>query len=295
MKPNLTSVVVHYGAVEPTVSVANAAVAYSTRVLVVANDGRTRPPALATAADWIVPTRNLGFGEAANLAISHAVDGLVVLLNNDIILDASTVAACVEEFKDSSVGVVGPVLRHSDGSLQSGAAQLSRVMGLAQARRDPGPAVVDCDWVTGAVLFTRLSVLKDLRMDGSYFLGREDTDFCFRARAAGYRVRCVGTTSAVHHGSQVIGGALWSYYSSRNAAWFADAYFGRGRGALVRLWLAALLGRVLMADLLKRHSFVHSRMAALGIAHSLKPKPSITQGPWRCEPVPQKGHRRGRS
>lgn len=295
MTPTLTAVIVHYGPVEPTLAVANAATRYSTNVLVVANDRQARPPGLADSVEWLVPDRNLGYGDAANFAAAHGVDELVVLLNNDIVLDAQTVAACIEEFYSPSVGVVGPVLRHEDGSLQSGAAQLSRVMGLAQVRRDPGAVVVDCDWVTGAVLFTRRSILTDLRMDGSYFLGREDTDFCFRARAAGWRVRCVGTRSAIHHGSTVIGGALWSYYAARNSAWFADDYLGRVRGTLLRLWLVLLLVRVMAADVLKRHDLTHSRLVALGIVHSLKRKPHISQGPWLSEPVPLRGLSHGLS
>ena len=291
MTPTLSAVVVHYGPVEPTVRVANAATAYATSVLVVANDRQPRPEGLASSVEWVIPERNLGYGGAANHACEHGVDEVVVLLNNDIVLDAATVSACVGEFDDPSVGVVGPVLRHEDGSLQSGAARLSRVMGLAQVHRDPGPTVVDCDWVTGAVLFTRRSILTELPMDGSYFLGREDTDYCFRVRSHGWRVRCVGTDSAIHHGSAVIGGSMWSYYAARNSAWFADAYFGRLRGALLRLWLVVLVLRVVAADILKRHTLTHSRLAALGIIHSFRPKPSITEGPWVCEPVPQRGDR----
>lgn len=292
---SMTAIVVHYGPVEPTVAVANAATEYSTSVVVVANDRHPRPDGLASAVEWLIPERNLGYGGAANHACKHGIDEVVVLLNNDIVLDADTVSACLEEFNDPSVGVVGPVLRYGDGSLQSGAAQLSRVMGLARVRHDPGPTVVDCDWVTGAVLFTRRSILTELQMDGSYFLGREDTDYCFRARYEGWRVRCVGEHSATHHGSLVMGASMWSYYATRNSAWFADAYFGRLRGGLLRLWLVVLLVRVFAADILKRHALAHSHLAAMGIIHSLRPKPSLQEGPWLCEPVPQKGKTHGLS
>ena len=71
---------------------------------------------------------------------------------------------------------------------------------------DPGAATVDCAWVTGAVMFVRREVAETVGMDGSFFLGGEDADFCVRARRQGWRVQCCGVAPAIHHRSRVIVG-----------------------------------------------------------------------------------------
>lgn len=288
MTLTLAAIVIHFGAAVPTIRVANCAVAYADRVLVIANDLTPRPSGLASSVDWVIPPRNLGYAFAATYALPKITEDVAVLLNNDIVLSRETVTACLAEFEEEGVAVVGPVLRHVDGSLQSGAAHLTRVLGAPRTLIDPGPTSVDCDWVTGAILFTSVSVLVALGMDGGYFLGREDVDYCWRVREAGLRVRCVGGVPAVHQGAGVLTGARWSYYYVRNSAWFADEHLGRGRGILVRAWLAVLLGRVLLADILKGRSLLRSRLHARGLRDSLRRKPPLGQPPWACEPVPSR-------
>jgi len=48
----------------------------------------------------------------------------------------------------------------------------------------PARVTVECDWVTGAVMFVRREVIAAIGMDGSFFLGAEDADLCV-ARPAG--------------------------------------------------------------------------------------------------------------
>jgi len=283
---NLTSVVVHYGPPKPTVRVAKCALTYSASVVVVANDRSSRPEELDSRVDWLVPPKNLGFGDGFTWGARHRPAEIFLVLNNDIIIGDDTVQVCVQAFSDSTIGVVGPVLHYEDGSLQSGAGALSPVICASRPRIDPGIGGSDCVWVTGAMMFVRASTLYSVGMDGSYFLGYEDADFCIRAREMGWRVRCVGSAPATHFGSRVISGPRWSYYATRNYVWFARSRFGRTRAVAAWIWQVGLLPRVVLADLVKRRDITSSRLMVLGLRHSLRSKPSAAEGPWKGEPMP---------
>lgn len=286
MSPELTSVVVHYGPPEATVLVANSAVTYSTSVVVVANDLSPRPTDLDSRVVWLIPPRNLGYGEGFTWGATHQPAKILLALNNDVVVGEDCVRACVQAFSDKGIGVVGPVLRYEDGSLQSGAGAISPVLCAPMCSSDPGIGGSDCVWVTGAVMFVRASTLYSVGMDGSYFLGCEDADFCIRARSQGWRVRCVGSSPAIHFLSGVISGPRWNYYATRNHVWFVRARYGRTRALVVWMWSAVLLPRVVLGDLVKRRDMTSSRLVVLGLRHALRPKPSAAEGPWRDEPIP---------
>jgi N-acetylglucosaminyl-diphospho-decaprenol L-rhamnosyltransferase len=286
MSADLTSVVVHYGPAEPTIRVSSSALVYSTSVVVVANDRSPRPAELDSRIIWLIPPRNLGFGDGFTLGARHRPAKIFLVLNNDVIVGEDSVRACIEAFSDEGIGVVGPVLRYEDGSLQSGAGTLSKVICASRTKNDPGIEGTDCVWVTGAVMFVRESTLYDVGMDGSYFLGYEDADFCIRARSQGWRVRCVGSAPAIHFSSRVISGPRWSYYAARNHVWFVRARYGRTRAFATWVRGVALLPRVIFSDLVKRHDMTSSRLMVLGLRHALLPKPSASEGPWKDEPIP---------
>src|SRR5450631_1547188 len=286
LSPDLTSVIVHYGTREPTIRVANSALMYSTSVVVVANDRSPRPTKLDSRIAWLVPSRNLGYGDGFTWGARHRPAEILLALNNDVIVREDSVRACVNAFSDEAIGVVGPVLYYEDGSLQSGAGALSPVIRASRPKNDPGIEGSDCIWVTGAVMFVRASTLYSVGMDGSYFLGQEDADFCIRARSQGWRIHCVGSAPAIHFGSQVISGPRWSYYATRNHVWFVRSRYGRARALAAWLWQFGLLPRVVFADLVKRHDITSSRLMVLGLRHALRPKPSAADGPWKDEPMP---------
>lgn len=285
-----TAVIVHYGPVAPTRALANSLIdsgaAHRVDVVVVANDLRQRPSGLDAQVDWLIPQRNLGYGDAFNFAIADRHSAAYVLLNTDVVMPRATFEHCVEVLRRDRVGVVGPLLRHADGTLQSGAAILTRWMRRPRVQIDPGPADRDCTWVTGAAMFIHADVARDVGMDGSYFLGAEDADLCVRAGRAGWRVVCCGEFSAQHAGSQVISGPRWTYYSARNRVWWTRANFGPRTAALN--WMACLfsLPRVALADILIRRDLTSTRLTVLGLRHARWAKPEMAQGPLSGEPLP---------
>jgi GT2 family glycosyltransferase len=279
--------VVHFGDQRPTVRLANSLVNYGTCVVCVANDRSARPSDLDPTAEWLIAPRNLGYGGAFVEAVRGRDSDVYVLLNTDIVLPFATFQRCLNTLLTAEdVGIVGPVLRYEDGALQSGAGRVSRWRRAPLVHTEPGVSVVDCEWVTGAVMFVRREVAEGVGMDGSFFLGGEDIDFCVRARRSGWRVQCRGDAPAIHHGSQILSGPRWSYYSARNRVWFARQNFGPAAALLSWACQAALLPRVVLADLVKRRDMTSSRLSVMGLRHAWWPKPSSSDGPLLGEPFP---------
>lgn len=286
VSPSVTAVIVHYGPTEPTVDLVRRIDGYPDEIVVIANDGAPRPPDLPTAVDWIVAERNLGYGAAFTAAVRGRSTDAYLLLNNDIVLSHAAYRRCLDVLVSApDTGIVAPVLRYADGTLQSGAARLSRWRRAPLVLVEPGPAPVECEWVTGAVMFIRREVAETIGMDGSFFLGAEDVDLCVRARRNGWRVVCCGDAPAVHHRSQVITGPRWTYYSIRNRVWLARANFGPV--SVVLSWLAGLLAlpRLAVGDALLRKDFSVSRLGMLALAHAWMRKPARADGPRPDEPL----------
>ncbi len=282
-----TSVIVHFGPAEPTVVLANTIVGYGTGVVVVANDRSPRPSGLDDLVEWIVPDRNLGYGEAFMAAVRGRTTDAFVVLNNDIDLPRETFERCLQTlFGGADVGVVGPVLSWEDGSLQSGAGRFTRWRRRPRVCVDPGPAAAECSWVTGAVMFIRREVAERVGMDGSFFLGSEDADLCVRARRDGWRVLCCGDAPATHYGARTITGPRWSYYLARNRIWFVRANFGLGPALLNWVGFLVLLPRIALADVVKRRRMLPFRLTVLALAHAWRRKPTAEEGPLPGEPFP---------
>jgi GT2 family glycosyltransferase len=276
-------VIIHFGASGPTITLAQNLSRMGYRVVVVANDGAPRERMCDERVAWLSSERNLGYAGALNLAAAEFAAEIYVALNNDIVIDSHAIGLCLSEFNDSEVGIVGPRLEYPDGSLQSGPGVLRGITFRPDATREMTDRSQVVQWLTGAVLFIRASVLRSVEFDASYFLGYEDTDICVRAANEGWKIRYVNRAVAIHEGSKVIG-HLWYYYAFRNRIWFTRTH---ARDYVVFLvWLQHLftIPRVLLADAVKRRGFRRTWLLILATIDSVHSKPSRAYGPLRDEP-----------
>ncbi len=185
-------------------------------VIVVDNGSRDETPERLRGYDWIrvlTLPENLGFVRGNNAGI-EAADPLsdVVLLNNDVELVQKDwlqrLRACAHS--DPAVGVVGCRLVGSDGRLlHAGTYMPAETMWGQQIggkEKDIGQYTRDHD-VEGIVFACAylkretIQAIGGLALDyESYF---EDTDYCLRARQAGFSTRLCGGVTLVHdeHGS----------------------------------------------------------------------------------------------
>ncbi|WP_239346278.1 MULTISPECIES: glycosyltransferase family 2 protein [unclassified Frankia] len=282
------AVIIHWGPVGPTVKLAvelNKSTLVN-QVTIVANDLSERPNDIPDEISWIVPARNLGFAGG----FLHATDiypaaSCYLLLNNDIELAEVTIKECLELLSRDDVGVVGPTLVNARG-LQSGAAVLTRFLAAPRVLRTPRLAQpCEAEWVTGAVMFIKAECHQSVPMDGRYFLGFEDADFCHRARDAGWRVM-LSPAHAWHASGGTIPAGRYVYYSVRNRLWFVRMRGWRLRTVLVVLWSAlVLLPTIVMKDLLRRRGYLYSSLAFHGLIDGLWRLPTVNT-PLPDEPRP---------
>jgi len=167
-----------------------------------------------TAARVIALPANVGFAAGANAGLRASSGRHVLLLNSDARVLPDTLERCVRFLDENrDVGVVGPQLLHPDGRRQNSIHNFPIVAtellpkALFQflfrrrfpSRRWIGEEPVDVEAVTGAAIFARAAVVRDVGpLPEDYFLFLEETEWCRRARAAGWRVVHLPSAFAIH-------------------------------------------------------------------------------------------------
>ncbi len=158
--------------------------------------------------------KNIGFGAGNNRGLEVMRGRHAVLLNSDTIVMPSGLEACVRYLDENPrVGAVGPQLLNPDRSKQNcihnSPNLLSEVVGQSLLRRllprrYPSKRVaydrpVEVEAVLGACLFVRAEVIEQVGMiDEGYFFFLEETDWCHRIRAAGWKVMHLPDAFVIH-------------------------------------------------------------------------------------------------
>lgn len=151
--------------------------------------------------------RNLGYAGGMNAGLRAARGELVAFLNNDVILRPDWLRRLTEVMvADGRIGVAGCKLLYPEGNLIQHAGGILRYplalpdhYGFRQPDTGQFEAIRDVDYVTGAAFVARREMLDQIgAFDEGFYFYFEDTDLCFRARAAGWRVVVVPQAVAVH-------------------------------------------------------------------------------------------------
>ena len=153
---------------------------------------------------------NLGFAAGNNVGISHLMRGnaaYVLLLNNDTEVAPDFLSVLVEEGENRpEVGVLGPKIYYYDPSNVIWSAG-GRVDRYGRARHllvdevdDGAPQpVVDVDYVTGCAILVKRQVIERVGvLNERFFIYFEETEWCARARRAGFRVLYVPRSHVWH-------------------------------------------------------------------------------------------------
>lgn len=158
---------------------------------------------------------NKGFGYGYNVAASYA-EGEYLLMNNpDKVLEPTGVEQLVNILKDHPhVGIVGPKLRHDDGTLRLSIRRFPRIIDVLSRRSFLGrllPGTLrrylmrdtdmhrdqEVDWVVGGCFMVRTSDFEAIGgFDERFFLFFEDTDLCRRMRQSGKTVLFAASVTA---------------------------------------------------------------------------------------------------
>jgi cellulose synthase/poly-beta-1,6-N-acetylglucosamine synthase-like glycosyltransferase len=140
------------------------------------------------------------FPDKLNFAMTHVDTEQVILLNDDVeVIAPGWIEALLEWSCQPEVGAVGARLLYPNGTLQHAGVALFKVGRPSHVfSHFPGDqvgyggsthVVRNFSAVTGAVLAFRRSVFQELHgFDTRLAQDFNDTDFCLRLRAAGYRI-----------------------------------------------------------------------------------------------------------
>ncbi|MBW7957118.1 MAG: glycosyltransferase family 2 protein [Deltaproteobacteria bacterium] len=182
---------------------------------------------------------NLGFAEGNNVGIRYALKNgaeYVFLLNNDTTIEPDALGHLVDfAEKDEKVGIVGPkILFYSEpGRIWFAGGIVDFDKGSSHrggGRPDDGKfdEAVETDYITGCAFLIKAGVISEVGlMSPDYFLLFEETDWCLRARRAGYRIFYVPGARVYHKCStsfsfgksrakRAARAPSWIYYYARN-------------------------------------------------------------------------------
>jgi N-acetylglucosaminyl-diphospho-decaprenol L-rhamnosyltransferase len=161
--------------------------------------------------ELILSNRNLGFGAAANLALSLGSADLVCVSNADAVPAPSALRELAEVAANRpDAGMVGPVFEgpthRYHAALPGPTTLLARIFfGSAGTRAAPVPAageVVEVGQASGAFFVMRRQVWEALGgFDERFFLWYEDVDLAKRVVAAGRHNLVVGSARVAHKGA----------------------------------------------------------------------------------------------
>jgi GT2 family glycosyltransferase len=182
---------------------------------------------------FIQSDRNLGYAGGNNVGMSYAVEragaDFVWILNNDVVVDERALERAMDlALGDPAIGIVGAqLLRYDEPEIVQALGggyilpilchdtQLRAGKKAVRGRAQP----IEVDHLIGASLLVRAEAARQAGpIDESYFLYREETDWCLQMRRRGWKLCCCPGSIVWHKQSRSIGfkSPLHDYYAVRN-------------------------------------------------------------------------------
>lgn len=174
----------------------------------------------------ILLDQNYGFAEGYNQALRQIDNEYTVLLNSDVEVTPGWLDAPLAAMEaDPAIVAAQPKIRAQRNKQYfeyAGAAGgymdiygypfcRGRVLHIVEKDEGQYDTTADILWATGACLFIRTAVYKEVSgLDAGFFAHQEEIDMCWRLRSRGYRLVCT-PQSVVYH----VGGATLSVESPR--------------------------------------------------------------------------------
>lgn len=183
--------------------------------------------------------KNLGYAGGNNVGMRYALErgaDYVFVLNNDTTVAPDVLRHLMAEAeKHPEVAALGPVIYYMDRPkvIWTAGEILGEDLSCVHLQQEDTETTLDkegytVDWVTGAALLVRSSVLASIGLfDERYFLVFEESDWCFRARKYGYTCRIVPKAKVWHRVGASFSGEsspLRAYFSARNGLLFAERH-----------------------------------------------------------------------
>lgn len=201
--------------------------------------------------------KNLGFGGGCNVGIRYSLAqraDFVWLLNSDTIVDCDALRALVDKAQsDNDTGAVGSAIYFMDEPERLQAWGGGRInFWLGHGRHFLKPVCDDkIEFITGASMLISGDAIRTIGLfDERFFMYWEDGDYCFRLRAAGFRL-AVASGSKIWHkqfGSVGKESVLLDKYFNASAAHFFNKHAAVPLFPLWAGYILRLVKRVVTGD-----------------------------------------------
>ena len=216
--------------------------------------------ALGDRIDLIEHAENLGYTGGCNVGMRHALANggdYVWLLNNDSDCEPDTVSRLVAYAKARpDLGMVTPIIvNRRTGEDCFAVGRFDLVTGLSEETTGAAEAEVMQEQyprnvlLKGTALLVKRALIEKIGfLDDRFFAYMEDSDYCVRCAAAGFRAACV-TTARVHHDEGLPDGG-WRkpyayYYMMRNGILFWHKHASGLAGWKCLRWYACTVFRMI--------------------------------------------------
>jgi len=179
--------------------------------------------------------KNYGYAGGNNIGIKYSFKlfkpDYIMILNNDTIVNKDFLIKLVNFADvDEDIGIIGPKIYYYDNPniINSAGGVIKWRLGIGVnigiGENDDGQfnQVNNVDCLLGACILIKSSVIKKIGfLDEKFFLLLEETDFCFRAKIAGYKI-VFYPKSIIYHKEGFSGqiNPLILYYMNRNRLLF---------------------------------------------------------------------------
>lgn len=248
---------------------------------------------------------NRGFAAACNQGLKISKGDYLLLLNPDTMIQEDTIHTMIDFFESvPDAGAAGCKILNADGTLQLACRRsfptpfiaLPKILGLSRlfpkvemfgkynlTYVDPDQ-LLEVDAISGSFLMFRREVWDKIKnLDETFFMYGEDLDYCYRIKAAGWKIYYVPSTKIVHYKGESAKSASFdnfiTFYKamdifvkkhfSKSSSIFLDILFRLGiltRGSI------SLIGRFFQKHIIMLVDGV-AVTAAILIAHQLQLRP----------------------
>jgi GT2 family glycosyltransferase/glycosyltransferase involved in cell wall biosynthesis len=195
------------------------------KIVVIDNCSKDHPQRLKSifpGVSLIMNKKNIGFGQAVNVAVRKTDGEYILLINPDSMILNDQLPRILQYIqKNPKIAIVGPKIRDYSGRIQGSARKFPTLLTSILGRKSPitrlipnNPVIRDqfpcfymnnkkpikVDWVSGACMLIRRSAFEEVGgFDAKFYLYWEDADLCRRLKHHGWEIAYHPAAEVMHH------------------------------------------------------------------------------------------------
>jgi N-acetylglucosaminyl-diphospho-decaprenol L-rhamnosyltransferase len=231
---------------------------------------------------------NGGVGAGYNAAVRRAKTTgarFVLLLNNDVKVAQGDLLERLGAAATPGIAAVGPVIRESHGGIWSAGGQQSQLTGHASHRRKVLVLeAYEADWLDGSAMLVSIDAACQIGgFAEEYFLYWEETDWCARARRAGFGLKIQPDAFIVHERGGTALPLQTRQYALRNSLLFIRRNIRGWRAAVAAILWCSIRIPVFVVRVSRAHG---PRSSVVGVLIALRwHARDILRRGWKVHPT----------